>query len=518
MPMHSSPLPWDPVNADGRSQPIEVPEFAGRLPGRYAEEGILNPADLSRHVLAVGETGAGKTHSVVAPLLGALVRYRRDDPENRMSLLVIDPKVELESTIQDELGDAPQRPVRFDLSGARQLDYFVHLDRRALTGLTVLDEVGHLDPAYARNLVSENASWHARARDVLAALIDLHDSLRQEQIDLWVLLRHYVTEGFGIPGSGKSRATVSVARIDVAPEVRNAVTLWFRNIDRGRLYHDPRNYFRAHRAFLEALMRLSNESDSGGGSEVQRALFDLLIQLAEATKIERATEAALQLSVLRNLYPSGYLSVLALAHSMAVQLSDEHFARALYLNPVEPPESGYLDVQQCIESGGIILYAPIRRDRVSRIVGKALKRIFFASCFQRASKFRGVAYVCDEFHQFASADEIAGEERFLDRCRAYRVSCILATQSIQSIERELMREMSPAHAAAATLVILGNCATKFVFRATDSDSAHYLRSMIAAPSFEGPHVLDIRPLTSLAPGCAYALLCNGPSGIADLRR
>ena len=65
---------------------LEVPEWGALYPGGMVEE-----AQLRRHVLVLGESGSGKTASGVLPLAAALART----PERLACALVIDPKREL---------------------------------------------------------------------------------------------------------------------------------------------------------------------------------------------------------------------------------------------------------------------------------------------------------------------------------------------------------------------------------------------------------------------------------------
>lgn len=58
----SPPLEW-----------ADEPDFA--LPGEWLHMTSISPAMMSRHWMVLGETGSGKTKSVILPLLNSLLEY-----------------------------------------------------------------------------------------------------------------------------------------------------------------------------------------------------------------------------------------------------------------------------------------------------------------------------------------------------------------------------------------------------------------------------------------------------------
>lgn len=52
----------------------------------------FSPDDLTRHIIAFGATGSGKTTALINPMLQQLVGWRAGDPVGRLGLLVLDPK------------------------------------------------------------------------------------------------------------------------------------------------------------------------------------------------------------------------------------------------------------------------------------------------------------------------------------------------------------------------------------------------------------------------------------------
>lgn len=77
-------------------------------------------------------------------------------------------------------------------------------------------------------------------------------------------------------------------------------------------------------------------------------------------------------------------------------------------------------------------------------------------------------YVADEFQTYITSTKEHGEQFFVDRCRAYGVCCIFATQSRKSLEYALMEQGEGTEKARAAVdILLANMGTKIFFRSTD---------------------------------------------------
>ena len=89
-----------------------------------------------------------------------------------------------------------------------------------------------------------------------------------------------------------------------------------------------------------------------------------------------------------------------------------------------------------------MLFQPAR-DGLDNLVAVALKGLFFESVLDDPDRAGGgaelplVGYVADEFHRFATSDPLHGEQSFLDTCRSFGAFCLLACQSVASIEHAL---------------------------------------------------------------------------------
>jgi hypothetical protein len=209
-----------------------------------------------------------------------------------------------------------------------------------------------------------------------------------------------------------------------------------------------------------------------------------------------------------------------IAKAFLAPLTRPELADRVWLNPVNPPPAG-ISIHDCVEQGRVMLYQPaLVVTHEDEMLGKALKRQFFRATFARKERRRGVAYICDEFQRFVTADPESGEQSFLDRCRAYRTICVLATQSVASIRYALMSEAGVMRESAldsAQTVMLNNIGNKFFFRNTDHGTHALLQGMIPHSPLFGPHVVAVRPLSTLKPGECYALLASGNWGLQQIR-
>lgn len=209
-----------------------------------------------------------------------------------------------------------------------------------------------------------------------------------------------------------------------------------------------------------------------------------------------------------------------IAQAFLSPLADAGLSERIWLNPVSPPP-GAVSIRRCVEHGRVMLYQPpLVMTEADEALGRVIKRLFFRATFSRQERRRGVAYICDEFQRFATGDPESGEQSFLDRCRAYRVICVLATQSVAAIRYALLTQgggISYGALDSAVNVMLSNVGNKFFFRNTDQGTHAFLQGMIPYSPLFSIHVLAVRPLSSLRPGECYALLANGDWGRHQVR-
>ena len=156
-----------------------------------------------------------------------------------------------------------------------------------------------------------------------------------------------------------------------------------------------------------------------------------------------------------------------------------------------------------------------RLDQNEAIVAKALKAAFFEAVLanrrrrQDGQSMPLVGYVADEFHRFITADMNHGEQSFLDTCRSFGAFCVLACQSIASMEHALAgTENNSTLNRAAVSILLNNTGNKLFFRSTDRALFERVDQLCPGGGALGK-VTYVRPLSTLAPGECYASLSDG---------
>jgi hypothetical protein len=218
-----------------------------------------------------------------------------------------------------------------------------------------------------------------------------------------------------------------------------------------------------------------------------------------------------RLASLNTLYHGTRSGVIWMANGILSDLASEELASCVSVNPLEPPPH-LLSVKQALEDGDLVVYAPSGSSPIADMVGRCLKSKFFEFAFQRANKVRPFFYVVDEAHRFLTAGSQDGEQSLLDRCRAYRTGVVLATQSIASMIYRLGHV--PGGGKSALQMILNNCGNALYFRTPDIQTQQNVEQRIPGAPVQGrPHVVKVRPLTSLGVGQCYALRCNGTWGL-----
>jgi hypothetical protein len=162
-------------------------------------------------------------------------------------------------------------------------------------------------------------------------------------------------------------------------------------------------------------------------------------------------------------------------------------------------KGGRTNVAALIEEGCVLVFQP-RQSATHDLVGAALKSLFFRCVMERQDMERPIGYFCDEFQRFISNDPETGEHAFLDRCRAYRVNCFLATQSMAA----LLAATKAVGGISNTLdSILVNTPTKLCFRTTDEHAVAAMKTFIPRDPGSDQHVLSFRPPSSLLVGEYY---------------
>ena len=156
-----------------------------------------------------------------------------------------------------------------------------------------------------------------------------------------------------------------------------------------------------------------------------------------------------------------------------------------------------------------------RLDGNEALLARALKATWFEAILssrkrmQHGNRMPLAAYIADEFHRFITSDKVHGEQSFLDTCRSFGVCCVLACQSISSMEHALEEEGdSWLKNKAALEILLNNTANKLFFRSTDQALQAFLDRLCPPAHGFGP-LTQVRPPSTLRPGECYASLSDG---------
>ena len=217
-----------------------------------------------------------------------------------------------------------------------------------------------------------------------------------------------------------------------------------------------------------------------------------------------------------------YAGVLATARSACAEFADPAVAATLYFG-CEPGyaaarDAGMVrDFSQAVgrDGGGRVMVFQPALTGGGPLVAKALKASYFEAVRNDPDRVAGasdvplVGYVTDECHRFVTSDLVHGEQSFLDTCRSFSAFCVLACQSISSVEHALSHGGgSRARDSAAVSVLWNNTGSKLFFRSTDPVTVGRVADL--SPYRPGlTSVTRVRPLSTLAPGECYAALADG---------
>ena len=481
----------------------------------YPPAGDVPYAVLTRHLLATGETGSGKTVSVILPAVGALLAC---GPERFAGALVIDPKRELGPVLANA---APER---------------VHLLEPDAMGIDIMaGTTWSLDDDLAAG------RWLTAATRVLLRIVSFVPSSPAR-----VLADHVPdssnAEFFDREGSDLARCVLALVLM-LNHKDAPAAAEWCAGDAEALRWHGALAERAADPANIVALTAWALESALAAPLDDARSTLGacddgpapsgwLLARIAEHARAVWGTAPGEGRDLLERIIDywapmvpieRQYAGILATARLVCAELADPIVASTLYLG-CEPAwrrlrdAAGALDLAPLVAPGApgrLLVYQP-SLDAHGILVGKVLKALFFEAVLADPARAPGAAthplplavFVADEAHRFITSDR-HGEQSFLDVCRAFGASCILACQSVESIEHAL------AHGAgtrvqndAAVAVLWNNTASKLFFRSTDAATAERLERLAPVRGGLAP-VTHVRPLSTLAPGECYAVLADG---------
>lgn len=495
---------------------LDVPEWHALFPpwGAVLREILL------RHFLLLGETGAGKTQSGISPVTAACARASL---EALAAVLIVDPK--------RELGPVLKRlaPGRFDPITSSDLV----LDLMSLPGWSVADHLAAGRWQSAAFLILFRAVSFVPTMPP-RVLLDHEPSnsnvefFEREGTTLLVTVLAFVLmvtrEDAPSPDDWLAddpgactwlHQLLERARGSDDVSGPNALALAGWALD-GPLTQPPRTC-----SSVVSLGDDAPESDSGWlfARVARRALSVWGADPGEARDfLSRVVDYWLPMVAIG----TQYAGVLATARGACAEFADPAVATTLYFGC----EPGYVaardagavrDFAQAVgrDGGGRLMVFQPALTGGGTLVAKALKASFFEAVLNDPDRVAGApdiplaGYVADECHRFATSDRVHGEASFLDTCRSFSAFCVLASQSVSSIEHALSHGGGTyARDSSAVSVLWNNTGSKLFFRSTDPQTAHRVDEL--SPHRPGlTDVTRVRPLSTLAPGECYAALADG---------
>ena len=490
---------------------LTIPEWRVLYPPR----GEVPRELLTRHTLVLGETGAGKTASCMLPVVAALARTL---PERLGGALVIDPKLEL-GPVLEELAPGRLHHVTADrsvvnlMAGPRwSLEADLAAGRWQTAAFKVLVRVASFVRSSAARVLmdhapgNDNSEFFSRegtslAATVLAFLLMVTspdapppEHWLEDDVGAFVFLDEFLERARETSGERGPNVLALAARALEGP-------LLAALDEDGVFVSSVTGYNRASWLFAriaKALLEHRGEKP-GEARDVLRRIIEYWEPMAKVR--------------------GQYAGVRATASTICADFAAPAIARTLYFGC----EPGYLSDPNALDfahlvsrdaPGTLVLFQPAR-DGLDNLVAVALKAAFFEAVLDDPDRATGgndlplVGYVADEFHRFITSDPLHGEQSFLDTCRSFGAFCVLASQSVASLEHALSHGGGGYRQDESAVEILwNNTASKLVFRSTDPKTASRIDNLCPyRPGLAG--LVRVRPVSTLRIGECYAALADG---------
>ena len=483
----------------------------------YPPSGDVPREVLTRHTLVLGETGAGKTASCMLPVVAALAKT---PPERLGGALVIDPKLELGRVLQEL---APER-LHHVTAGTASVNLMA-------------------GPRWSLDSDLAAGRWHTAALKILCRVASFVRSSAAQ-----VLMDHEPagsnTEFFNREGTSLALAVVAVVLMVASPDAPPPER-WLEHdveaflyvddlIQRARGTADERgpNALALAAWALEGplLAGLDRDGDFVSSHTGTYAKW-LFARIANALLAHLGEEPGEARDVLKRItgywepmarVQGQYAGVRATAATICADFASPAIRSTLYFGCepgflAERQNGTGLDFAELVSQrapGSLVLFQPAR-DGLDTLIAVALKASFFEAVLDNPDRARAgkdcplVAYVSDEFHRFITSDPLHGEQSFLDTCRSYGAFCVLASQSVASLEHALAHGGgSWKQDESAVEILWNNTANKLVFRTTDPKTASRVDDLCPhRPGLAG--VVRVRPVSTLKTGECYAMLSDG---------
>ena len=474
--------------------------------------------DIFRHFMFIGETGSGKTESGIKPVCRLALDVNQGE---NAAALVIDPKGDLSPFVHRHLAEQGRSEQLVNLAGLQGKAKIWLFEGREDDNYNA-DAIAHQILAYSevfrdsKKSNNNNDMWISWARQLLTALIqiDWHlfnhvNGAEQANIDkFWAEFDDYLQQMNKEHKSTKSLSG-NIATYERVSSIQEGYT------------------HRLHKVITRSQYGVSpkvakiGHLNSWHGDNVYNAYWYHFTQFANSYAIggtyalpQSPVELFMQFI---SMSPETYSSVISVFDNLIRDLMDPQINDLICLDPFTPPNPQF-SIVEAIATGKIAVFQPGDESLASDTIGRMIKGQYFHAALHRSRlnnpATRPFFYICDEFQRYISDDKHSGEQSFLDRCRAFRVCCVLATQSVASLRYELPDRRGDQ----AIKIIMSNTGHKFFFRSTDPDTARLLRDLMSAPAKPHlPHLIAVRPPTTLAVGECYFLLPDGRSGRSQIR-
>ena len=513
----------------------------------YGPLGNVPREVLTRHALVLGETGSGKTASAILPVVAAMARA----PRERLGAgFIIDPKRDLapmlqrlaphrlhhiasEDTVLNVMGSARSRledelAARRWVSAARRIllrmssflpnsalrvmgphersggnsEFFDQEGTRFLTDLLAFilmvtaPAAPPPDDWPDRSGAPFDNTWEDNLDEVFGPDLSDQSSYDSDPVRKWVRELHARARALG----NHARGPNIIALCQWALEGRLVMERDPPKPEGDDNAPPPPTWF-----FADVAER------------AQRIWCTLS---AEGTDVLQRIQGSWRATALKHGSQGQHEGVVATARTICSAFATPAVAHSLYFG-CEPglrvAQEATFDFRELVSRQGdarLVLFQPAR-DGVDDLIALVLKALFFEAVLSDPDRVAAdptmplVGYVADEFHRFVTSDKVHGEQSFLDTCRSFGAFCVLATQSVASIEHALSIGGDGGKTNQTALkILLNNTASKFFFRSTDRETAAQLSAL--CPVYPGlPRLTEIRPITNFAPGECYAVLADG---------
>jgi hypothetical protein len=424
-------------------------------------------------VCVVGAIGSGKTQAVVLPAMRQLFAYRANDPEQRLSGVVLEVKGDL------------CRQVRAILNGCGRLEDYVEV---SLTGNIRYNPLNNDSDAYSQafNIASvitaiwgkgKEPFWQQSYTDLVRYVIMLH-RVRDGYVTLLDIFRTVISSGTledMLTMTGRRFTPVAFFGVSKDDYLKYESTLapfrfaWSEKLGKyiATATDDLQTVLLQRTSVVASLY-----ARKLGDPEIQDSWRSIHYWYWEHWKFFRAevkTSIIQGIAVFLSLFETN-----AQVRRVFCPPKELYEGKPCASDPtgaVLPPFS------ELIETGKVVglNFPTALNPALAKIIGTMMKVDYQRAVLLRipemdedsARHFRPTVFICDEYQNFATVggDNPTGDERFLSLSRQPKCIPIVATQSISSLKEALPNE--------GVKTLLQAFRTKVFLSTSDPDTARY---------------------------------------------